>query len=219
MAGCCDTSGYRGAFNTKTAERAARSFLERGLDSTAEPMVDAVRNLGVTGASVLEVGAGSGGALVTLFELGATSATAFDIAPAHERSARKLMETRGIDAPLEWHTADFVAIAEKVDSSDVVFLNRVVCCYPDMDALVDAAGSKADQLLAMSFPRDRWLARTFVRLLNGWLRFRRNSFRVFVHDPDAIKRRVESMGLEQVATGTTPGWHWVVWERTTSQPS
>ena len=214
MAGCCDTSGYRGAFNTKSAQRAARSFLERGLDSTAGPMIDALRDQGVTDASVLEIGAGSGGALVTLFELGATSATAFDIAPAYERSARTLMETRAIEAPLEWHTADFVAVADEVGASDVVLLNRVVCCYPDMPALVDAAGSKTDRLLAMSFPRDRWLARTFVRLLNGWLRFRRNSFRVFVHDPDDIRRRIEAMGLEQVAAGTTPGWHWMVWERT-----
>jgi magnesium-protoporphyrin O-methyltransferase len=216
MAGCCDTSGYRGAFNTKTAQRAAQSFLDKGLDSTAASMTAALRDRGVSNTSVLEVGAGSGGALVTLFEAGASSAIAFDIAPAYEREARTLMETRGIDASLEWHTGDFVALADSVGVSDVVFLNRVVCCYPDMEALVDAATSKTGRWLAVSYPRNRWLARTFVRLLNGWLRFRRNSFRVFVHDPDAIRRRVEARGLVNVAGGMTPGWHWMVWERTGS---
>ena len=213
MSGCCDRSGYRGVFNTKTAERNVRYFLKKGLDSTARPMVDAVSSRGVEGASVLEIGAGAGTALVSLLEAGAIRADAFEISAAYEGPARRLLEERGIDAPVEWHTGDFVAMTDAVDRADVVFLNRVVCCYPDMEELVDAVGSKCTRLLAMSYPRNRWPFRLFIRIANTWLRFRKNSFRIFLHAPDAVAKRVSGAGLREVASGTTAGWHWKVWER------
>jgi magnesium-protoporphyrin O-methyltransferase len=216
--GCCDTSGYRGAFNRKLAKRNVRSFQRKGLDSTAGPMVDALRSKGVIGASVLEIGAGSGAALVTLLEAGAGSATAFEISPAYEAEARALFDARGITAPLEWHTGDFVAEADGVAGSDVVFLNRVVCCYPHMEDMVDAAGSKTVRLLAMAYPRDRWPVRLFLRVLNRWLRFRKNSFRVFLHDPDSVAARATAGGLHEVAAGMTTTWHWRVWERPAGNP-
>jgi hypothetical protein len=195
------------------AKRDVRSFLRKGLDSTAGPMVDALRSRGIADASVLEIGAGSGTALVTLIEAGAGSATAFEISAAYESEARALFEARGIAAPLEWHTGDFVAEAEDVGGSDVVFLNRVVCCYPHMEAMVDAAGAKTVRLLAMAYPRNRWPIRFSTGLMNRWFRFRKNSFRVFVHDPDSVAARATAGGLREVAAGMTTAWHWRVWER------
>lgn len=213
MAGCCDSSGYGGVFNKRTAERNVRSFIKKGLDSTAGPMIDALRSRDMIGASVLEVGAGSGTALVSLLEAGAGKATAVEISDAYEEPARRLFEERGIDAPVQWHTGDFVAMLDDIDRADVVFLNRVVCCYPDMEEMVDAVGSKCAHLLAMSYPRDRWPFRLFVRITNAWLKIRKNSFRIFLHDPDAVASRTAAAGLAEVASGTTPEWHWKVWER------
>jgi len=213
MSGCCDRSGYRGVFNTKTAERYAKTFRQKGLDSTAAPMVAALRSEGVDGASVLEVGAGAGTAVVSLLEAGASSVVAFEISDAFERPARLLREERGIEAPVEWHTSDFMAMADTVDRAEVVFLNRVVCCYPDMEELVGAVASKSTRLVAMSYPRDRWPFHLFIRIMNAWLRFRKNSFRIFLHDPDAVAAQVSAAGLREAASGTTPGWHWKVWER------
>ena len=213
MSGCCDSSGYRGVFNTKAAERYVRTFGKKGLDSTAAPMVGALCSKGVDGASVLEVGAGAGTAIVSLLEAGASRAVAFEISSAYEGPAGRLREERGIEAPVEWHTDDFVAMADTVGSADVVFLNRVVCCYPDMEELIDAVTAKSTRLLAVSYPRDRLSFRFLARIMNAWLKFRKNTFRVFLHDPAMVASRVAAGGLREVAAGTTPGWHWKVWER------
>jgi len=213
MSGCCDGSGYGGVFNARTAKRYVKSYNKKGLDSTAAPMVGVLRSAGVDGASVLEVGAGSGAALVSLLEAGASEAVAFEISSAYEGPARRLREARGIEAPVEWNTGDFVAMADTVDRADVVFLNRVVCCYPNMEELVDAAASKSTRLLAMSYPRDRWPFRIFIRVMNGLLRLRRSSFRIFLHDPTSVAARVSTAGLQELAAGTAGGWHWTVWER------
>jgi len=213
MSGCCDGSGYSGVFNSRTAKRYVKSYGKKGLDSTAAPMVSVLRSAGVDGASVLEIGAGAGTALVSLLEAGASQAVAFEISSAYEGPARRLREERGIQAPVEWNTGDFVAMADTVDRADVVFLNRVVCCYPNMEELVDAAASKSSRLLAMSYPRDRWPFRLFLRVTNSLLRLRRNSFRIFLHDPTSVAARVSSAGLQELAAGTAGGWHWTVWER------
>lgn len=216
MSGCCDQTGYRNVFSKRTAERSVKSFLKRGLDSTAGPMVDVLQSHGLSGTAVMEVGAGAGTALVSLLESGASRAVAFEISDAYEGPARELIAKRGIDAPVEWHTGDFVDEAAEVDEADVVFLNRVVCCYPDMEKMVGTAAGKAGRLLAMSYPRDRWPFRLFVGIANSWLRFRKNSFRIFIHDPAAVAARVSAAGFREAEAGTTPGWHWKVWEREAS---
>ena len=37
--------------------------------------------------------------------------------------------------------------------------NRVVCCYPDYDALVGAAAERTERTLVLTFPRDAWWTR------------------------------------------------------------
>ncbi|HSM00892.1 MAG TPA: class I SAM-dependent methyltransferase [Acidimicrobiia bacterium] len=212
MANCCDPSGYRKVFNSKEARHAARSYRRKGLDSTARPMVDALRERGVAGATVLEVGAGVGGAQIELMKAGAASGVAYDLSPAHERIGHELLAEHEMAGRVVWRTADFVADPE-APAADLVFLNRVVCCYPDMPGMVDSASTRARRLLAMSYPRDRWWVRFGIRTINGFLRLMRNSFRVFVHPTDEIARRAVATGLSEIASGRTFLWEWHVWER------
>lgn len=175
-------------------------------------MVEALRDRGVDGASVLEVGAGVGGAQIELLEAGAARGVAYDLSPAHERVGHELLEEHGLEGRVEWRTTDFV-IDREAPAADLVFLNRVVCCYPDMPGMVDAASTRAGRLLAMSYPRDRWWVRLGIRTINGFFRLTRNSFRAFVHPTDEISRRTEAAGLREVASGKTFLWEWHVWER------
>lgn len=212
MAACCDPSGYRQVFNAKEARRAARAYRRKGLDSTAGPMVRALRERGIEGASVLEVGAGVGSAQIELLEAGAADGVAYDLSPAHQRIGSELLAEHQLADRVEWRLADFVA-DDDAPSADVVFLNRVVCCYPDMPGMVDAAVGSARRLLAMAYPRDRWWVRFGIATVNGFLRIVRTSFRVFVHPTVEIARRTSDAGLEEVASGRTLIWEWHVWER------
>jgi len=214
VSGCCDPSGYEGMFNDKVAARSARSFSRKGLDATARPMVDALAERGLDDCSVLEIGAGSGTALVSLLDSGAQAAFGVDISPAYEQVAAQLLQERGYRDAVQWRTGDFVSIAPDIDDADVVFGNRVVCCYPAMEAMVDTAAGKARRFLALAYPRDRWLSHIIASLINFTMKLRRNSFRTYVHDPRAIAERVARAGFVEAAAGVTPQWHWYVWEAT-----
>ena len=43
-------------------------------------------------------------------------------------------------------------VAARVPSADVVVLDKVICCYPDMPALVQASAAKARRLYAIVVP-------------------------------------------------------------------
>lgn len=212
MAGCCDPVGYRQVFNSREAARAVRAFERRGLDDTAAAMVGVLRARGIAGASVLEVGAGAGTAQVALLEAGAARSVAYDISPSYERIAGALLQGRGLGDRVTWRTGDVLA-DPAAPEADVVFLNRVVCCYPQMEPLVDAVVARTRRFLALAYPRDRWLTRVGIRTINGWLRLRRVPFRVFVHPPQGIEARIGGAGLRSAAAGRTRFWQWTVWER------
>lgn len=188
------------------------SFERKGLDGTAGPMIAALRERGIAGASLLEVGAGSGTAAVTLLEAGMARAVAYDISPSHERVAGALLQGRGLSDRVEWHTGDYLTSADR-QAADVVFLNRVVCCYPDGVGLMAAVAPQARRFLAVSYPRPLWWARSALRVMNGYLRLRRVPFQVFVHDPAALTAPAVESGLIETASGRTAMWEWKVWER------
>lgn len=215
MAGCCDSSAYGSVFDERGARRVVADFRRKGLGSTAATMVRVLASQGLAGATVLEVGSGPATAQVALLEAGASRGVAFDLSPASEVVGRELLAERGLDGRVEWHTGDFVAERSGVAPADVVFLNKVVCCYPDMGALVDAAGGSTRRLLALSLPRTGWWVAVGIAVINGLLRLRRTTFRVFRHDPREVSHRLEAAGLAELDSGKTAFWEWHVWTRAT----
>ena len=65
-------------------------------------------------------------------------------------TARRVLKSRFASRQTEFVLGDFVALADKVT------LDRVVCCYPDDKALLEAAAARARRLVAFTYPRNRW---------------------------------------------------------------
>jgi magnesium-protoporphyrin O-methyltransferase len=96
---------------------------------------------------------------------------------------------------------DIARSPDEVEPADVVVLHRVVCCYPDYQRLLAAAGSKADRLLVFSHPPRNPLTRTAIAWENTWRRLKGDSFRTFVHPP-------RDMLAVLTAAGLSPAYHW-----------
>jgi magnesium-protoporphyrin O-methyltransferase len=92
-------------------------------------------------------------------------------------------------------------------------MNRVVCCYPDMPALVVPAAQHARRLLALVFPRGTWWMRLGGTLINGWMALTRSAFRFFVHPPASIIATANAAGLAPVFEKQSGPWHMVVFRR------
>ena len=186
----------------------ARAGLRRArrgkLDGITSALLDAVASVGLSGRSLLDVGCGAGALVVGSIERGADRATGTDLGAGAIEAARTLASERGVRGRSTFVSADG-SVAE-LGTHDVVTLNRVICCYPDPVALVEHTLGAAAQVYAFTLPRSTGpvgrLNRAFVRMGNVFFRLRRGTFgdyRAFVHDGDAIHRRVVSAGFERVS--------------------
>ena len=102
--------------------------------------------------------------------------------------------------------ADFLDIASDLPSADVVAMDRVICCYPEHERLLDEALRHADRYLALSYPRDVWYVRLWVYLQNLWRRIRKNAFRTFIHPAAAMENRIRRTGFQLLSRSCTRTW-------------
>jgi len=206
VAGCCTQSEYRRLFNHRVAAKDSRRFRKRGLTGTARNLAELAGD--VTGATVLDVGGGIGAIDVELLEAGAARATNIELSGAYEREAAALLAERGLDARMVRRVGDFVADASSIEPHDVVVLHRVVCCYPDVEALVGEASRHTRHKLLLTYPQDRAGIRLGARVVNVWLRLSRCGFRTYAHRVERILAVAGEHGLTVEARRRSG----VVWE-------
>src|SRR4029077_13248962 len=124
-----------------------------------------------------------------------------------------LLVEGGLTDRVERRVMDFADAGSAVDTADVVVMNRVICCYPDMPKLAGAAAERARGLLVMSFPNRRWWTRLGLTLANFGFRVVRMEFRVFLHPPARIVAAVEERGLKIKHSQVGLLWQVVALER------
>jgi hypothetical protein len=212
MARCCSTATYADFFNEKLARRDAARYRRRGLRGVSKRLVELVAARGIDGATVLELGGGTGSLQIELIERGAAGATNTELSPGYESVAAELLRERGLTGRVERIVADVVQDPERVDAADVVLLNRVVCCYPDYETLLATAADKARRLVAFSYPPDSALTRGLVGVVNLWQRLRGSDFRSYVHPERAMLETVERRGFGLVARERSSIWRIVLLE-------
>jgi magnesium-protoporphyrin O-methyltransferase len=206
MAGCCPSRDYHRFFNQRFARRLANRYRKRGLDKTAQTMVQFLRQSGVEGASVLEIGGGVGEIEVELLQAGAARAQNLELSPAYQEQARTLAGQAGVQGRIDWRIHNLAEDPRAVDPADLVVLHRVVCCYPDYERLLGAAADHARRALVVSYPPRNLLSRAFYRGFNLVMRLTRSSFRGFAHPPDAMLGVLEDHGLRRTYKGRSRIW-------------
>jgi 2-polyprenyl-3-methyl-5-hydroxy-6-metoxy-1,4-benzoquinol methylase len=198
MSDCCSPKGYRWVFSERSARAEAKRFRRKGLDSTSGRIVAFLKTQGVEGRTVLEVGGGIGAIQIELLKAGAARAISVELTPTYEEVAGDLLREAGLADRVERRVVDFAEAAGQVESADIVILNRVICCYPDMPRLAGAAADHARQVLVLSYPRRTWWTVIGLWLANFMLLAMRREFHIFLHPPRKIIATSEQRGLEPV---------------------
>jgi magnesium-protoporphyrin O-methyltransferase len=167
------------------------------------PLLEALEEAGVRDRTVLDIGCGIGDVATGSLLKGATRAYGVELSPRAVREARRLAAERGVGDRATFTVGD----GAKVDlpESDVVVLNRVFCCYPDIDTLLGRSLAAARHVYAFTAPPSNGvlgaLARFQTRCSNVYYRWRDakfHGFRVFVHDLERVDARLRSAGFVPV---------------------
>ena len=193
--GCPQCQGIERFFGRRQAERQLKHYRAHGPDKTTRLLLDALRAAGVDGLSLLDIGGGIGAIQLELLRAGVASATDVDASTGYLAVARGEAEREQLDGRVSYHHGNFVDLAADVAPADVVTLDRVICCYPDMRALVSASTAKATRLYGLVYPRDTWWMRAILGAGNAFLRLQRTPFRVFVHPSATVDALIQGAGL------------------------
>jgi len=214
VSSCCRPGDYDKVFDEKHARAKAREYVRKGLTGDARRIVELVRDRTSPGYSVLEVGGGVGEIQLELLRDGATRTFNVELATQYETVAAELLRERHLLDRVERRLGDFVREASDVPAADVVVMHRVVCCYPDPDALVGAAADHARRLLVLTIPVDRWYVRWGLAVANSLLVMRRSTFRGHAHATRVILATAQRHGMRVIEHHRGLIWQLIAFERT-----
>lgn len=209
--GCACTVGNE--FGEATARGDLRSYRKSGPAATTRWLLEGLSGDGVDGLSVLDIGAGIGAVHLELLKAGAASAVDIDGSPAYVTVAREEAARQGLANRVSYQVGDFVSLAPSIAPADLVVLDRVVCCYPDMNALVRQSVARARLRYGLVYPRDAWWIRAGGATLNGLARLARRRVRAYVHRNAEVDAIVRGAGFVPTLRRSNLFWRVAVYAR------
>jgi magnesium-protoporphyrin O-methyltransferase len=206
-------------FDRKASEGSTQS-VEQPVPISAR-LEELLSDVADTRPSVLDLGCGTGATAIRLAERGARSITGIDLSPASIEVARRRATIFGLD-PEQAHFDEGDAASAVLQPHDWVVLDRVICCYGDVDRLLTNALTAAPRRLAFSVPESRgwrglinaviWTAENVWKAVT-----RADACRGHVHDVRRVEARLERAGLRKHRTGWSGLWYAAAFERPSSK--
>jgi magnesium-protoporphyrin O-methyltransferase len=190
-----------------------RRYHEKGPKKETTILVEALLSEGVEGSSILDVGGGLGVLEFELIKGGASSATNVEASSAYIDAAREEASRQALSAQIQHIHGDFVDLAPDVPSADIVTLDKVVCCYDDMESLVRGSVGKAKRLYGLIYPRDTWWVKVGTEIENLFRKLKGSDFRVFVHPTKEVDSLIKETGMRVLFDHELVDWQIVVYGR------
>ena len=134
---CCQCQGIETTFNKKYALKDLNKYREKGPSKTTNSLINFLKTEGVEGKSLLDIGGGVGTIQHELLKLGVTRVINVEASTAYHEVAKEEAEQQGQIDKIQFHKGNFIDLAENIPPVDIVTLDRVICCYPDMEKLVE----------------------------------------------------------------------------------
>lgn len=213
---CCGSpqcQGIEQIFDPGRAQGEVERYRKKGPSRETQLLLDALRAEGLSGSTLLDVGGGIGVIQLELLRDGVSSAVHVDGSSAYLAAAAHEADRLGLAGRVERHHGDFVRVAAQLHPADVVTLDRVLCCYDDMPALVRAATGQAQRLVGLVFPRENVWMRLGTWLLNLGVRLEGSRFRSFVHATRAVDALLREGGFACRYHRKTLFWQVMVYVR------
>jgi 2-polyprenyl-3-methyl-5-hydroxy-6-metoxy-1,4-benzoquinol methylase len=210
---CCQCQGIEAVFDAQLVAKELVTYRDKGPNQTTRILVEALKAEGIQGGSLLDIGGGVGAVQHELLSAGVRNATDVDASLAYLNAAKAEAQRRGLSDRLNFQHGNFVDIAAQIPPADIVTLDRVICCYPDMEKLVSLSVGKVRQVYGLVYPRDVWWVKIGVKVVNFFFRLRKNPFRTFIHPTRAVEAIANAAGFQRCFYRHTLVWQVVVYSR------
>lgn len=189
-------------------------YLKDGLEKRSNTMLKPIFESGHKLDSMLDIGCGVGTLHHDLIRRDLVqSAVGVDASTGAVEVAGELAQELGHEARASYFNADFAQNSDSFDSFDLVALDRVVCCYPEMLSLLEPAAARATKYMTLSFPVDYWIVRVLSKLINAGLWVTRSNYFPYLHRESDMVDVLQASGLTPISRTRVGLWRVLVLAR------
>ena len=210
---CCQCQGIEEIFSQQSVTKELSRYRAKGPGTTTRLLTEAIKEEGVDGLTLLDIGGGVGAIQYELLAAGVQEVTSVEASTAYITAAQAEAQRRGLIERVSYYHGDFVDLAGDIAPADIVTLDRVICCYPDMEKLVSLTAKRARKLYGLVYPRNTWWIKLALAVGNFTFWLRRSAYRGFVHPTRAVESLLENFGLKRRFFRRTLIWQVVVYSR------
>ncbi len=210
---CCQCEVIESEFDQKYALKQLKKYRKKGPKKTAIKLIEVIQKEAAPGATLLDIGGGVGDIQHALLKMGISKTYNAEASTGHLEACKSEAERQGHADKISHHQGNFVDLVEEIPSTDIVTLDRVICCFDEMEKLVDLSSKKARHLYGLVYPRETWWVKLGIAVDNFLLRIQCISMRVFVHSPKEVEAIINKNGLKRIFYEEKGVWQVVLFSR------
>jgi len=213
---CSQCVGIELEFDEKKAKKELLKYRKDGPLKATGLLIDALMAEDVSGMTLLDIGGGVGAIQHEMVKAGVSSCISVEAAQAYVKAVKEEAERQGHAERITHLHGDLVDLAADIPQCDIVTLDRVICCYHDVQSLVGKSIALTKGLYGLVYPLDNWRNKIAGALENAYHWLRRRPFRFFVHPPEVVEEIIRNQGFERIFYQEESMWQIVVYRRITN---
>jgi len=200
-------------FDQSYVAKELQLYRNTGPEETTQVLIDALIAEGVSDMTLLDIGGGVGAIPNELLRAGVSSCISVEASSAYIEAAKEEAQRQGHEKSIIHQYGNFVDLAAAIPQCDIVTLDRVICCYPDVEELVETSSALAGKLYGLVYPLNNRKGRFLGVLENLIYRLHRSSFRYFVHPTEVVEGIVRRNDFQRRFYREIGKWQIVVFGR------
>ncbi len=173
------------------------NYKKSGLSRSSKILFDFLVEEGVKDRSVLEVGSGAGGFLIELLKQGASSAAGIDLSSQMVKTATELSQQSGFGDRAKFEQGN--GATASLPRSDIVIMDKVICCYSDISSLLKNTTGASQGLLGFVAPRGEGVLKRPLRFgvwVANLVQKRRHSILFYIHSLEKLDKTLQDSGFK-----------------------
>ena len=216
MSNCCATprtTEGTNKFFSRWSKQYEKQFRKKGLAKEQKLLLDSIRKESITNQHVLDIGCGVGALHLTLLQEGAKGSIGVDLAEGMLEKARNFAADMGVAERTQYINGDFVEVSSTVPPADITMLDKVVCCYENLDQLLLESTAHTKRVYALTHPKNNLAIKLAFKTHILFTKLVRMKFRPYWHDWVGMRTRIAEMGFQLVHEEATFSWQVLVFKK------
>jgi 2-polyprenyl-3-methyl-5-hydroxy-6-metoxy-1,4-benzoquinol methylase len=200
---CCGADLF---FDAKTAKKQYKKYLKNGPAKVTKKLIVQLKKTNPKG-TLLDVGGGIGAIQWWFIDQGGKNTIGVDASTGYTALAKEHAIQNGFEERAHFIIGDFTEKAEVLPKVDHITLDKVICCYPDFEAILYLACTKTNNTVTFSYPMDGFIAVFFRGFMVLGMKLRGNPFKPFIHRVASVRTLMIKNGFELQYKELSFPWH------------